>query len=150
MTNIIGEFRNTIESSAAQLAKISEEESQRTRGSGKWSKREILGHLIDSAANNHQRFVRAQLTPSLSFPGYEQERWVAIQQYQEAAWSELCTLWKCYNVHLLHVAARIPEDFLDRSCSIGSGNPVTLRFLLTDYVAHLQHHLREILASHLE
>lgn len=89
MVNMIGEFRNTIERYIAKLAKISEEESERTRGSGKWSKKEILGHLIDSAANNHQRFVRAQLTPSLAFPGYEQERWVAIQQYQETAWSEL-------------------------------------------------------------
>ena len=148
MANMIDEFRNTIESAAAQLAKISEEESQRTLGSGKWSKKEILGHLIDSAANNHQRFVRAQLTPSLAFPAYEQERWVAVQRYREAAWNELCMLWKSYNLHLVHVTARIPEESMDRSCSIGSGSPVTLRFLLTDYVAHLQHHLRQIFSSH--
>src|SRR5689334_19046180 len=82
-----------------QLAAIVEAEASQ-KSDGRWSKKEILGHLIDSASNNHQRFVRAQLAPHVDFPPYEQNRWVAAQRYAEEPWPDLVNLWLLYNRHL--------------------------------------------------
>ena len=115
------------------------------RGPGTWSRKEVLGHLVDSALNNHQRFVRAQLSSELVFPGYEQERWVAIQAYRDRPWEGLVSLWTEANRHLAHVISRIPNDRLGTTCRIGEGAPVTLEFVARDYVRHLRHHLDQIL-----
>ena len=114
-------------------------------GAGKWSRKEVLGHLIDSASNNHQRFVRAQLNGALNFPGYQQDGWNRAQQYQSEPWANLVQLWASYNRHLAHVIAAIPTDAGPRICVIGGGSPVTLEFLVTDYLGHLEHHLEQIL-----
>src|SRR4026209_557981 len=99
----LDEFEQTVESTATRLLKLSEEQSQEAQGEGKWTRKQILGHLIDSAANNHQRFVRAQFDNALVFPGYEQERWVDVQHYHGEDWSQLVQLWKLYNLHLAHL-----------------------------------------------
>jgi hypothetical protein len=103
-----------------------------------------MGHLIDSAFNNHQRFVRAQLSSSLSFPGYTQDSWVTAQGYQDKPWAEILTLWAEVNRHLAHVIGRISRHRLVTPCAIGEGAPVTLRFVLEDYVRHLHHHLAQV------
>ena len=110
-----------------------------------WSRKQILGHLIDSAGNNHQRFVRAQIQREMAFPTYIQDRWVAAQGCDERAWLDLVDLWRAYNLHLLHVAARIPESALDNVCTVAANEPSTLRHHVVDYVVHLRHHLRQIL-----
>lgn len=112
---------------------------------GHWSKKEILGHLIDSAANNHQRFVRAQLAPSLEIPGYEQERWVAAQHYATESWPDLVNLWLLYNRHLVHIIRRLPEASLAAPCTIGANPPVPLAAVVSGYVDHLERHLAQIL-----
>jgi len=132
-----------------RLRALSERYAAEPRNGGKWSPKEILGHLVDSASNNHQRFVRAQLAPSLRVPGlrvpgYEQERWVSVQRYQDQAWSDLVALWSAYNRHLAHVIAAIPEERRHVSCEIGGDAPVTLEYVVLDYVGHIQHHLRQI------
>jgi hypothetical protein len=128
-----------------RLRALSERDAAEPRAGGKWSPKEILGHLVDSASNNHQRFVRAQLAPSLRVPGYEQEAWVAVQRYQDRQWSDLVLLWAAYNRHLVHVIAAIPEDQRHVSCEIGGDEPVTLAHVVLDYVGHIRHHLRQIL-----
>ena len=145
MQSTLDDFKSTLDQALGQLGKITDSDSQKVVSPEKWSKKQVLGHLIDSAANNHQRFIRAQLGPELAFPGYEQERWVAVQHYQDESWNALVALWQHYNRHLLHVMARVPGDQLSRRCVIGDNDPVTLEFLIKDYVVHLKHHLEQIL-----
>ena len=135
--------------SAAQdaLLQVPEDNSIVPVLKGGWSRKQVLGHLIDSASNNHQRFVRASLQGSLEFPGYDQDGCVRVQAIQEAPWPALVALWVAYNRFLAHVIAHLPVERLEAPCRIGAGQPVTLRFLVEDYVAHLLHHLRQIDAA---
>jgi len=109
-----------------------------------WSPKEVLGHLIDSAANNHQRVVRAQEADALSLPGYEQNHWVRSQGYNDADWPHLVALWTHFNLHLADVMARIPTDRYSVPCTIGESEPVTLEFMIVDYLSHLKHHMAQI------
>jgi hypothetical protein len=109
-----------------------------------WSIKEIVGHLVDSAANNHQRFVRAQEGGAFAFPGYDQDAWVRLQDYQHQAWVEVVDLWALYNRHLAHLIRRIPSTALEVPCRIGEADSVTLGFMLEDYVVHMRHHLQQI------
>jgi len=109
-----------------------------------WSPKEVLGHLVDSAANNHQRFVRAQQTDALMLPGYEQNHWVASQGYQDADWPHLVTLWAHLNLHLADVMDRIPPAKYAVRCVIDDSSPITLELLVIDYLDHLKHHMAQI------
>ena len=109
-----------------------------------WSPKEVLGHLIDSAANNHQRFVRAQQTDALTMPGYEQNHWVSSQGYQDADWSHLVALWTHLNLHLADVIARIPPSKYSVPCTIGGDAPVPLEAIVVGYRDHLHHHMAQI------
>lgn len=145
MQKTIDEFKALIDQSSTALAGIPESDSQKKSTPEKWSKKEILGHLIDSAANNHQRFVRGQLSAELRIPGYEQQDWVTTQRYQLQPWANLVQFWKSYNVHLLHIISVMPQRVLGNYCVIGDDEPVTLEFVIQDYVRHLKHHLEQIL-----
>ncbi len=116
----------------------------------KWSKKEILGHLMDSASNNHQRFVRATLQGDLTFPGYDQEPLVDLQQFSEMDWSFLVDLWASYNRFIAHVLSVLPAAAARVSCNIGNNPPATLEWIAQDYVAHLKHHLNQILGTRFE
>src|SRR5262252_10395120 len=93
---------------ADRLHLIGEAAASRRPAPGKWSKKEILGHLIDSATNNHQRFVRAQISDELTFPGYEQDEWVRRQDYNSKPWNELVELWRLFNRHVAHIIRNLP------------------------------------------
>ena len=116
-----------------------------TSAAGAWSRKQELGHLIDSASNNHLRFVRAALEAEFSGPSYDQKGCVNLHGYQEMNWSDLVEFWQQYNTLLARVIARIPEDKLNTPCRVAMDEPVTLQFLITDYVAHMKHHLDHIL-----
>lgn len=158
MQDYVTELREVVERAAPRLAALSDEESMRASAPDKWSPRQIIGHLIDSAANNHQRFVRAQFQDDLIFPGYEQEDWVRAQGYNEAPWPELITLWRSYNLHLARVMAAVPQDVRDKEHKkhnlhriawqvVPEDKPATLDYLMSDYVGHLKNHLRQILGD---
>ena len=138
---------NVLASAPASLSVVSDADASLPRIAGKWSCKQILGHLIDSAANNHHRFVRAQIEKSLEMPGYTQNEWVATQSYQLRNWNDLVTLWTSYNQHLLHVILTAPVEHLTIPCKVVDDQSGSLEFLMIDYVAHLQHHLHQILAT---
>ncbi|MBI4640498.1 MAG: DinB family protein [Candidatus Tectomicrobia bacterium] len=144
MHNSIEALRRIIEETPKKLEKISEYESEKRLSENKWSKKEILGHLIDSASNNHQRFVRGQMQDGVSFPEYEQASWVSVQEYQKESWEDLTKLWKSLNLHLLHLISNMPEERWQHRCKVGNGDHETLRFLVESYVDHLEHHLEQI------
>ena len=133
-----------VEAAADRWKRLDEEAASRRPAPGKWSPKELVGHLIDSATNNHHRFVRAQQTDSFSFPKYEQEDWVRLQQPNERRWEDLVALWQAYNHHLAHVIRQIPAEKLAVVCRIGPYDPVTLGYIVEDYLAHLQHHVRQV------
>ncbi len=126
------------------LAAMTEAEVSVPLRPGAWSRKEVVGHLIDSASNNHQRFVRASLQDSLEFPGYDQNGCVRVQAPNDADWKVLVSLWAAYNRYLAHVIARLPAAKINTPCRIGTAEAVTLEFLAKDYVRHLVHHLEQI------
>jgi hypothetical protein len=111
---------------------------------GGWSRKQVIGHLIDSASNNHQRFVRLLLQHELTFPGYAQDGWVVVQDYQSRRWDDLLRLWAAYNAHLAHLISDAPAPALAHLCRIGDNPPMTLEELMRDYVRHLEHHVRSL------
>ena len=147
MKELSEKLLRVVESAEPRLRKFGELESVKPILSGGWSRKEVIGHLIDSASNNHQRFVRAVLQTSLDFPGYDQDGSVRVQAIQSADWSILVGLWVAYNRYLAHVIAHLPASKLDTACRIGQGETVTLGFLATDYLSHLVHHLAQIGAT---
>lgn len=145
MDELVNDLRLLVAGAYARLRQIGEAEAELPVAPGKWSRKEIVGHLIDSAANNHQRFVRAQLATSISLPGYQQAAWVDCQRYGLASWPDLLDFWRGYNGHLRHVIQAIPAACLGHECRIDGADPVTLQFLAEDYVEHLRHHVRQML-----
>jgi len=143
----IVEFERILDESSKKLLKYSEDEASKKPASDKWSKKETLGHLIDSAANNHQRFVRMQLENNLQLPSYNQEEWVSVQHYNTVSWNELIRLWEAYNLHLLHILWNINPTKLSNTGTIGNHNEMTLEFIIEDYVGHLKHHLNQLIVS---
>ena len=128
-----------------ELRLIADADFMNKPSADKWSKKEILGHLIDSAAANHQRFVRGQLE-DCPVIFYEQDLSVAVQNYQEENASDLINLWEAYNRHLAHVVQHIPSDRLANECVYKDGTKACLSFLVHDYLLHLKHHLDQILS----
>ncbi|MEO0559133.1 MAG: DinB family protein [Bacteroidota bacterium] len=121
----------------------------------KWSPKEIVGHLIDSAANNYVRCIRAGDKGGLVFDGYDQDAWVSLGRYADARWPDLIELWRLYNEQFARVIDGLPDDVLDRPHVkhsldriawrlVPANEPATLRYLIDDYIGHLHHHLRQI------
>src|SRR5262245_29328066 len=155
MGDWLNDFRNTIDSASENLLLIDEAKSEPPREEDHWSSKQIIGHLIDSAANNHARFVLGQLKDDLVFPGYDQDGWVRTNHYQERAWSDLIQLWRSYNLHLHHLMTHADQAKLSTPCTLHTlqeiafktvpkAEPVTLEYLMKDYVDHLKHHLAQV------
>jgi hypothetical protein len=155
-SSYISELVTIVDETTPALLAITDDASGRRPAPGKWSPREIVGHLIDSASNNHQRFVRAQFQDHLTFAGYDQDAWVARQNYQDGPWRELVALWASFNRHLARVMAAVPDTTRTKPFTthnlhqlafkpVPESQPATLDYFMQDYVDHLKHHLRQIL-----
>lgn len=145
MKAIAEDLRSEVKHASRELRALPEPAAIASRGDGKWTRKEILGHLIDSAANNHQRFVRAQFANPFVWPGYEQDAWVAVHYYRDRPWVELVDLWALLNGHIAHVVEHLPADRLTTEVRIGTEKPASLEWLVQDYLRHMRHHLEQIL-----
>jgi hypothetical protein len=139
-------LEQTIEREYPILCAVTEERAMvHPAGPESWSPKQELGHLIDSAANNHIRFVRAALEPEYRGPGYAQNNWVVLHGYQQMPWQSIMDFWFQYNRFLVHLIAQISESNMQTPCFIGSGKPMSLACVIEDYVLHMQHHVDHML-----
>ncbi|MCP1298321.1 DinB family protein [Chryseobacterium sp. S0630] len=138
-------LRNIIDAELQRFQNITEEEWSRKGSSEKWSKKEIIGHLCDSAFTNIRRFVVTQYKENENIV-YDQNFWVKAQNYQNVPTSDLIDLWKSLNYQIVHIVENIPHEALQRTCDTTKTEPrvYTLEFIIDDYVDHLQHHLKAI------
>jgi DinB superfamily len=146
MLTAYSRLKELLQNVPPKLSLISDETASQKPNPNKWSKKEILGHLIDSASNNHQRFVRLQIDNDIELPKYRQDEWVAVQQWQQKSWEEIIALWKLYNDHILHLFQNADESKLFNTMTLGE-EIYTLQFLIDDYITHMEHHLRQIFAA---
>ncbi len=148
INNVAIRLSELLEIIPSQLSEISEEDFSMKVDSTKWSKKEILGHLIDSVTNNHHRFIRVQYEhiPTIF---YDQNRWNELNHYQQLESQHLILLWKVYNKQILEIINRLPEKSLTLECHVGNEKIVTLKYIIEDYVEHLEHHLKQIVSYNL-
>jgi hypothetical protein len=138
-------LREAIEEGLAVIRGADDASTTKRPAPGKWCAREILGHLIDSACNNHRRFVLGHGGKTARWDGYVQDEWVGSQHYADESWGDLVALWSAYNRHLAHVMARTPAEVSAYAATSPDGDgPVTVGYLMDDYVRHLRHHLGQI------
>ena len=109
----------------------------------KWSKKEIIGHLIDSATNNHHRFVQIQFESQPLIP-YDQNQWNKSNFYQQIEGKQIIDFWTIYNKQLVEIIKRITEENLLKEFKTIDNKKLTLSFLINDYVEHLEHHLKQV------
>ncbi|WP_343681230.1 DinB family protein [Chryseobacterium arthrosphaerae] len=138
-------LKNIIDAELLRFQDISEEEWTYKSAPEKWSRKEIIGHLCDSAFTNIRRFVVTQYKENENIV-YDQNVWVKAQNYQNVPIAELIALWKALNYQIVHVVENIPDEALQRTCDTTKTEPqrFTLEYIINDYVDHLQHHLKAI------
>ncbi len=141
------EFRQRIADIDQKLQQVSEIQAAQMYAPGSWQRKEVLGHLLDSAANNHIRFVIAALNGSFQGPGYSQRDWVRIHAYAAKSWSTLLNHWRSQNALLADVVENLEPGKLGAPCTIGDNPPVTLGELIVDYLAHMDHHVEQIMGK---
>lgn len=141
------QFASALQQIEAELAALPETLADVPWRSGGWTRKQIVGHMVDSAANNHQRFVRAAIDGSYAGPDYAQQEWVNAHGYEAQSWPTLLRWWQCQHQILAAVVERIPDERLNANCTVGSGTAVTLDFLITDYLRHQRWHLDQLKAA---
>ena len=155
MKDLVDDLRSTLAAESIRLLAITDDAAAVRPSAGKWSPKEVIRHLIDSASNNHGRFVRAQITEDMVFPGYDQDAWVRIQRYNERSWMDLVNLWRSLNSHIVSLVEAIDPETLSRLRTqhnldqiawraIPRSQPATLEYFVRDYLAHMKHHLSQI------
>ena len=148
-------FKKAIHQHHERLSKITLSKVHQKPAPEKWSATEILGHLLDSACNNHRRFVKAQWQTTMIFDGYQQTEWVTVQAYQTADWQQLLDFWKLYNLHICRIMENTSEEKLKTEVkehnlhqiamrTVPAKQTVTLEYFMKDYIFHIEHHLNQI------
>jgi hypothetical protein len=145
-TQLAQHFRAEIDSVHEALLGLSPQLAEIPWRDGGWTRKQIVGHMLDSAANNRQRFVRASIQGSFDGPNYDQDGWVAAHGYASQAWDTLLHWWEVEHEILAAAVDRIPEERFEAVCKIGEDEPVTLRFVVEDYFRHQRWHLAQLTA----
>jgi len=143
------ELLRLIQEYEPKLLSLSEEAITKKENSQNRTIKQILGHLIDSASNNIHRIVHFQYQPSpLIFPDYanlgNNDRWIAIQNYQDENWEDLIQLWKYSNIHIVHVINNVNQNKLDNLWITALNERISLKSMILDYLPHFKLHLKEI------
>ena len=143
---LASDIESAVNEAYHQFRSLPDETIEARPNSDEWSIKEIVGHLVDSASNNHQRFVRLQVSDGLVLPDYSQDNdaWVSIQSYQEAPWDDLLDLWRYFNLHLARVIRTVNEECIDNIWVVDEDTSITLGELMIDYLRHLNDHLQQI------
>jgi hypothetical protein len=143
-TQLARSFRSELGEIRKAIGAIAAEQTGEPWRAGGWTRKQILGHMLDSATNNRQRFVRAAIDGHYRGPGYAQQGWVDAHGYAEQEWETLIGWWNAEHEILAAVADRIPKERLEASCIVGDDAPVTLRFLIEDYLRHQRGHAEQL------
>jgi hypothetical protein len=143
------ELQNLIQTWEPRLMSMSQDLIIRRRNSQDRNIRQIVGHMVDSASNNTHRMVHLQYRESpLRFPNYathgNNDRWIAIQNYDSADWHNLVNLWKYANLHILHVINNLDPSKLENHWYYNENTLISLREGIVDYLRHFKLHLNEI------
>jgi len=147
MASLSERFRTAVFEAELALRALAEPvAATRSDGGEGWSRKQELGHLIDSAANNRARFINAALAGQYAGPSYDGDGWVDLGGYAGMDWTEVVGLWAALNRALATVVERIPAKRLSAPCRIGDAEPVTLEFVIEDYLRHMRHHLDHIVS----
>jgi hypothetical protein len=149
--NILNRLDMLVNEIPEEIIELSGEELSHKRAPDKWSKKEILGHLCDSAFNNHSRFIRAQFedAPFKLIP-YKQNEWVKFNHYQQMDINDIINLWVTLNKQIHNVISNIPEAKLDVECDLGEAafregeKTKSLFWLIEDYILHMEYHLNQV------
>ena len=140
-------LKNSIEEHLLKFETITDEDWNLKISPEKWSKKEILGHLCDSAFTNIRRFIVTQYKENENII-YDQDFWVKAQNYQQIPAREIIALWKSLNYQIIHIVENIPDDVLKNVCDTTKNSQKiqvhTLEFLVKDYIEHMNHHLKFI------
>jgi hypothetical protein len=145
MQDVVQHLLDTTQKALPLLQQINDADASVKPAPNKWSYKEIIGHLLDSASNNQQKFVRCIQQSGVTMPPYEQDAWVAIQHYNNADWNDILAVWFEMNKHIAHIMQHIPVGTFQNEIYIGDKGPFTLEFIVHDYPEHLKHHLKAIL-----
>jgi hypothetical protein len=137
-------FRKDLDSIHSALLAIPPGSAETQWRHGGWTSRQIVGHMLDSATNNRQRFVRAATEGKFAGPNYDQQPWVAAHGYAGQPWNTLLDWWRVEHQILAAVVDHIPEERMEASCVVGDDAPVTLRYLIEDYLHHQHAHLKQL------
>jgi hypothetical protein len=143
-TELAQDFRAELNAIHAELRAVEPALADTPWRAGGWTRKEIVGHLLDSAANNRQRFVCAAIDGHYAGPQYAQDGWVAAHGYASQTWATLLRWWQVEHEILAATVDSIPEDRLRAACVVGEDAPVSLRFLIEDYIRHQRWHLAQV------
>lgn len=137
-------FSTQIETAAGEFRAISETVGSEPHRIDGWTRKELLGHLLDSALHNHMRFGLAMIQGDLHYPNYDQEAWVRVHNHAAIEWRELVDYWCAANRRLARLVAQMQPAHFEIECHIGANPPMTLRALAEDYLQHMRHHIGQI------
>lgn len=145
MNDLLSRLSQMIDAVPLQLETFSETALATHPAPNKWSPKEILGHLCDSAVNNLFRFINSQIEEApFLVQKYDQDQWVRLQHYKQAPIAEIVQFWIYLNKSVIRVISTIPEEKYSCMCKLPNGDIVTLQWLISDYLSHMEHHLQQI------